>query len=65
MPNYFYFKQEDLLLYSRNKFQKHKLEKLLPDVYSKDKTEREIMYEAEYRRIYDAGNKVYEYRYNK
>jgi len=58
-PNYFYFKPNELILQSRNKFQKHKLKELFPSIYDDKKTETQIMYEAGYRKIYDAGNKVY------
>jgi len=56
-PNYFYFKENDRTLYSRNKFQKHKLKKFVE--YSEDKTEWEIMKDSGYRKIYDSGNLVF------
>ena len=69
MPNYFYFKTLDgikpsgLELYSRVKFQKHKLESLhnkrVLTFYDKSLTEKEIMFKNNYRLIYDCGNLVY------
>jgi len=56
-PNYFYFKSVNKL-WSRNKFQKHKLFKLL-DNFDKKLTETQNMYNNGYRKIYDCGNKVY------
>jgi G:T-mismatch repair DNA endonuclease (very short patch repair protein) len=52
-PNYFYFKNNEL--YSRIKFQKHKLEALL-DTFDSEKTEIQNMIENKYRVIYDSGN---------
>jgi hypothetical protein len=57
-PNYFYFKPEENILYSRNKFQKHKLKNLLED-FNLDLTETKNMYNNGYRKIYDSGNKVF------
>jgi len=61
-PNFYYFKMSDpeLKLYHRVKFQKHKLKKF-PN-YDSSKTAELIMIEAGYRRIYDSGNLVYEWR---
>ena len=64
-PNYFYFKESKHKLWSRNHFQRHKLEgyfgKQAPTL-----TESEIMFAQDYRRIYDSGNlcfvKVYQKR---
>mgnify|MGYP003704034845 CR=1 FL=1 len=56
-PNYRYVKS--LESYSRIQFQKHLLLDLFPDIYSEDKTEREIMKEAGYHRVYDCGNSVF------
>ena len=41
-------------------YRKSELKKLFPDIYSKDKSEFEIMDEAGYNRIWDCGNLVYE-----
>lgn len=57
-PNYFYFKTNENILYSRIKFQKHKLKKLLA-IYNEDLSETENMYNNGYRKIFDCGNKVY------
>ena len=57
-PNYFYYKMNDLKLLSRNKFQKHKLLKLL-EHFDISKTEVENMYAHGFDRIFDAGNAVY------
>jgi len=59
-PNYFYFNNTGILE-SRQKYQKHKLEKLFPDIYDISKTERQIMNEAGYGNVYDAGNLVFEW----
>ena len=59
-PNYFYFINNGILE-SRQKYQKHKLEALFPDIYDVSKTERQIMYEAGYDNVYDAGNLVFEW----
>ena len=62
--NYFYFKKNENRLYSRNKFQKHRLSKIL-DKYDDKLTETENMYNNNYRKIYDCGNlvfhKIYKY----
>ena len=55
-PNYFYFKGN--ILESRNKYQKHKLKKLLA-IFNPELTEKENMFNNGYRRIYDCGNLVY------
>lgn len=52
-PNYYYTKGLDL--YSRVKFQKHKLKDLLP-VFEESLTESENMFSNGYRRIWDAGH---------
>ena len=67
-PNYFYFLEDsggsggvensERILWSRNKFQKHKLSKEL-DKFDCNLTETENMYNNGYRKIYDCGNKVY------
>lgn len=55
-PNYYYFKS--LLRESRLKYQKHKLEKLLP-TYKKDLSESANMTAAGFGKIWDCGNFVY------
>jgi hypothetical protein len=65
-PNYYYFKIDDLKLYHRSNFQKHKL-KNYPDTkaqFDPSKTEAEIMFDSGYRRIYDCGQLVYEWKKN-
>jgi hypothetical protein len=57
-PNYFYFKLNENVLYSRLKFQKHKLEKEL-ESFNPLLTESENMYNNGYRRIWDSGNLVF------
>ena len=62
-PNYYYFKlqgEDKFILHSRNQFQKYKLKKF--ENYDENKSELEIMLENGYRRIYDAGQLVYEWR---
>lgn len=58
LPNYFYFKGTTEL-YSRMKFQKHKLYKILPS-FDPTKTEWENMKSNGYNRIWDCGNLVFE-----
>ncbi len=63
-PNYYYFKLDfNPKLFSRNKFQKHKLKKYkdTKDQFNPSLTESEIMFSSGYRRIYDCGQLVYEY----
>jgi len=57
-PNYFYFKENSLELKSRNQFQKHKLKGILKDFYP-ELTETQNMFNNNYRKIYDSGNKVF------
>lgn len=59
-PNYFYYKSNTTILQSRLKFQKHKLNKILP-VFDKNKTEYENLIINKYFRIHDAGNSVWIY----
>ena len=56
-PNYWYWKN-NYTLFSRNKFQKHKLPKLL-DMYDPNKTEIQNMSDNGYKRIFDCGNLVF------
>ena len=57
-PGYFYFKESEMILYTRDKFQKHKLKDLL-ETFDENLTEEENMFENEYRKIYDCGNLVF------
>jgi len=49
--------------YSRNAFQKHKLSKKFPSVYSDDKTADEIMTEVGYFKLYTSGNLKFKKEY--
>jgi len=55
--NYFYFKDNNRL-WSRNKFQKHKLKDQL-DIFDEKLTEIENMFNNRYRQIHDSGNYVF------
>jgi len=59
-PNYFYFKQGSIELHSRNKFQKHKLSKVL-ESFDESLSEWENMKANGYDRIWDCGNLVYKW----
>ena len=59
-PNYFYFKPNEFKLYSRVKFQKHKLNDIL-EVYDENFSEAENMFNNNYRRIFDCGNLKFEW----
>jgi hypothetical protein len=59
-PNYFYT-QDYINLYSRIKFQKHKLKNLL-EFYNQELTEWENMQQNGWDRIWDCGNYVFEYK---
>jgi len=56
--NYFYFKPNENVLYSRNMFQKHKLSKVLEN-FNPELSETENMFNNGYRKIYDSGNRIY------
>jgi len=57
--NYFYFNfKSPIELFSRQRFQKHKLQKLLPE-YDKNISEWENMQINGYDRIFDCGNKKF------
>ena len=58
VPNFFYFKIDEKVLWSRNKFQKHKLKDIFEN-FNPNLTGTENMYNNGYRKIYDSGNKVY------
>lgn len=59
-PNYFYFhKRDHNTLYSRNKFQKHKIENVSPEL-----SEYQNMLNQNYDRIWDCGNALYLYKYS-
>jgi hypothetical protein len=78
-PNYFYFKpdlinknkkenENENILYSRNQFQKHKLEKYFNEgklsYFEINLTETQNMYNNGYRKIYDSGNIIFYKKYN-
>lgn len=60
-PNYWYIKKGIIKREYRFKYRKQNLKKLFPNIYSNNKSEREIMQEAGYLRIYDCGNLVFIY----
>jgi len=45
--------------FNRQQFQKHKLQALFPEIYSDEKTEREIMEEAGYYRVFGCGSALF------
>lgn len=56
---YWYLPKDNIMSYNhRQKYQKHKLEKLL-EIYDGDKTEVQNMYINGFRRIWDCGNLVF------
>ena len=57
-PNYFYMKHNNLE--SRMKYQKHKLQNILP-IYDANKTELQNMWDNDYRILYDCGNLVFKW----
>lgn len=61
-PAYHYFKGD--LRENRQTFQKHKLEKAFPEIFSAEKTEYEIMSEAGWNRIWDCGNLTFIWKLN-
>lgn len=56
--NYFYFKINENILYPREKFQKHKLKDIL-ETFDASLSEEQNMFNNNYRKIYDYGNKKY------
>jgi len=63
-PNYFYFNENNIsILYSRNKFQKHKIKEKFNNnqlkYFNNEESETINMYKNGYRKIYDSGNMVY------
>ena len=61
LPNYYYFKPGENILYNRMKFQKSVLEKVLEN-YDNTLSESDNMFNNGYRRIWDCGNLVYEWK---
>lgn len=62
-PNFYWFHPKEKVLYSRQKFQKHKLKDLL-EYFDITKSAKINMFNNGYRIIYDSGNKVYKKDYN-
>ena len=58
-PSYWYTDGKNR--YHRYNYRKTELQKRFPLHYSEDKTEKQIMNEMGYRRLYDAGNMVFYY----
>ena len=62
-PNYFYFKPGENVLYSRNKFQKHKLKQMYQKgiirYFNPEESGSINMFKNGYRKIYDSGNYVF------
>ena len=58
-PNYWWCKYKKKL--SRYQCQKHRLKDLLGDKYNPDWTEDQNMINADYDKVYDCGNLVYQY----
>jgi len=57
-PNYYYINPLKTMAYSRVKYQKHKLNALLP-IYDETLSESQNMFNNKYDRIFDCGNAVY------
>lgn len=62
-PNYFYFKMSKNKLHRYRRF-KYRKDILVKQGYDPNKTEREIMLERKFLRIYDCGNLKYELKLN-
>lgn len=62
-PNYFYV-DESMNLNRREKYQKHKLTKIIK-IFDNSKTEAQNMFNNGFRRIWDCGNYVFHKFYNK
>lgn len=61
-PSYYYIPSNYKKREYRFKFRKSELKKLFPDIYEDKKSEKEIMTETGYDRIWDCGNLVYSYK---
>ena len=62
-PNYWYFKNNSLILQSRVKYQKHNLKNIL-DIFDESKTEFENMNMNNFFRIFDCENIVFVKQYS-
>ena len=60
-PNYYYFKCDEMILYNRMTFQKHKLKNLLEN-FDSNLTEEQNMSNNGYLRIWDCGNLKFMYK---
>jgi len=60
-PDYVYIKNGKS--FNRQRFQKHKLKELFPEIYSEEKTEVEIMREAKYLRVFGCGSALFIKKY--
>jgi hypothetical protein len=62
LPSYWYTKKSNAIhRYHRYGFRKQVLKQKFPLVYSDEKTEKQIMDEAKYLRVWDCGNSVFEF----
>ena len=59
-PTYWYIRQRQR--YHRFGFSKKEIKKRFPEIYSDEKTEKEMMREQKYYRLYDCGTIRYEYK---
>lgn len=53
---YFWYEEKKQTRESRQKYQRHKLEKVFNEVFPKEMTENDIMFSKGYRKLYNAGN---------
>lgn len=58
-PSYYWIHKWKLKRINRMQTQKHKLPKLLGDIFCENKTEKENMVDAGYLQVYDCGNLVF------
>jgi len=58
-PNYWY--TDKYKRFHRFNFRKQKLKKMFPKIYKEELTEKKIMKETKYLRIWDCGNLVYSF----
>jgi hypothetical protein len=61
-PAYSYITGSKNTRLHRFNFMKQRLKYLFPDIYDDNKTERQIMQEAGYHRVFTCGNLVFEYK---
>ena len=53
---YFWYEEKKQTRESRQKYQRHKLEKVFNETFPKEMTENDIMFSKGYRKLYNAGN---------